>query len=595
MRFQLIQGEWFRALMSRFAASGVTDVVVSPGSRSTPLVAAAHREPRLTVHAVADERSASFFALGLARATGRPPVLIRTSGTASAHDFPAVIEASEDHVPLIVVSADRPFELQASGAPQTMDQRSLFGRFVRFDLELGLPDLAGLSGLDRGAARAVHRASSPVPGPVHVNARARKPLEPTAPETPEEDQVRATVDRLSTEPRSMTSALRGFEPAALRAVAEVIRGAASGALIAGPLSPSRDGDEALRAAAAAFLSASGFRLWAEASSQLRVRELAPDDAFEWDQAEAPDVAVLLGRYPSSRVLQERLRASRRLVTVHPFAPADPDGRAAHVFEGPVIGWLHAAAVALGREDDVAASVRARSSGSPPSPADASQTVPAPSDATERRLARSAETWSRVDAALAKAPLVEAHVVRAVVASTPEEGALVVANSLAIRLFDRFVPGFRRPVPIFTQRGVNGIDGAVSSAAGVASGRSAPTAAVLGDVAFLHDIGGLAVAATVNAPLPLVVIDNGGGRIFEELPLVKTVEDPSLVALFTTPHRHRLAAAGAVFGVPACKVNDQGALEAALDEAWSRSGPTLIHVVVSDRGREVQAELRGGPQ
>lgn len=565
MRFQLIQGEWFRCLLGRFAASGVTDVVVSPGSRSTPLVVAAHAEPRLRVLAVHDERSASFFALGQARATRRPTVLVRTSGTAAAHDYAAVIEASEDHVPLIVVSADRPFELQASGAPQTIDQRGLFGRFVRWELELGLPDAAGLAGLDRGAARAVHRAVSPVPGPVHVNARARKPLEPTSPASPEERALVAEVDARLGAPRHHVRAASRFDADDVDEVADrVAEAGARGALIAGPLSPGLDQGAALRAAAGRFLRASGFALWPEAASQLRVRELSPQDGFEWSEDDAPSLAVLVGRYPSSRVLQERLRRAERVVTVHPFAPADPDGRATHAFEGPVDDWLDAVAAAL-------------------------ETRPSPAP-----LTAALEPWPRIEAALAARPFSEAHAAREVAASLPEGAGLFVANSLPLRLFDRFVPSFERPVPIYAQRGVNGIDGLVSGAAGLAHGGRAATAAVLGDVAFLHDIGGLAVAASVEVPLPIVVLDNRGGRIFEELPLARAVDDPELVALFTTPHRFDLAAAARVFGLPGVSVADAESLRRALSAAWSHSGATVVHVRLPEHGAAaLDAQLRGG--
>lgn len=573
MRFQLIQAEWFRCLLGRFAASGVTDVVVSPGSRSTPLVTAAHADPRLRVTGVHDERSAAFFALGRARATRRPTVLVRTSGTAAAHDYAAVIEASEDHVPLVVVSADRPFELQASGAPQTTDQRGLFGRFVRLELELGLADAAGLRGLDRSVARAVQRSLAPVPGPVHVNARARKPLEPTAAATEDERTLRAEVDALLAAPRRHVAAPARFDPAGLGEVAEVAAAAGGrGVLVAGPLAPGLDDGAELRVAADRFLRASGFVLWAEASSQLRVASLSPDDGFEWTSADAPEVAVLLGRYPSSRVLQDHLRRARRLVTVHPFTPADPDGRATHAFEGPVASWLDAATPAL-----EARGARPRDAATPP-------------------IEGAPDPWPRVEAALAAAPFSEAHAAREVAASLPDGAALFLANSLPIRLFDRFVRAFEQPVPVYAQRGVNGIDGLVSGAAGLARGRGLPTAAVLGDVAFLHDLGGLAVATTVRVPLPIVVIDNGGGRIFEELPIAKTVDDPDLVALFTTPHRFELAAAATVFGLPSVVARDAPSLRSALRAAWSHPGATLVHVVVPEHGAAaLEARLRGGAE
>lgn len=566
MRFELIQAEWFRCLVGSLAGAGVRRVIVSPGSRSTPLVCAAHAEPRLDVMAVPDERSAAFVALGQARATSFPTVLVRTSGTASAHDYPAVIEASEDHVPLIVLSADRPFELQGAGAPQTTDQRRMFGGFVRFDAELGLADPEGLDGLARTAVKAVFRSLHPVPGPVHLNARARKPLEPVAPSSPDESGLRGRVDARLARPTLRIPARRRFEPDALTVVVDALRGSSRTGLVVGPLPP---GLEGLTGAARRFVLASGALLLPEAAGQLRQRDLSPWDDFEWRRPEALDVAILLGRHPSSRVLQDILRDARRLFVVHPHEPADPEGRAEVAFEGPVVDFLEGVAGALGST--------ARSIPSPP------------------RSGVGLDAWSRVRGVLDPMALGEAHVARAVAEVLPAGSALCLANSLAIRVFDRFVPAFDRALDVFSQRGVNGIDGQVSGAAGVASVREGATAAVIGDIAFLHDLGGLAFAARIRTPLPIVVIDNGGGMIFRELPLAQSGPEPGAMPLFTTPHRHRLTAAAEVFGLPGVRVEGRDALCDALKSALARPGATVVHAVLAPDGveRATRQLQRGG--
>ena len=182
-RRRVVQSAWARVLLTSLADAGVHDVIVSPGSRSTPFVLAALRladEGRLNCHDVVDERSAAFFALGRARVTGRPALLLCTSGSAMTHYFPAVVEADADRLPLLILSADRPVELQHCGANQTLDQLHLFGRHVRRFVDLGLaqatPD--ALRSLRRQAAQAVFESTWPTPGAVHLNARARKPLEP---------------------------------------------------------------------------------------------------------------------------------------------------------------------------------------------------------------------------------------------------------------------------------------------------------------------------------------------------------------------------------------------------------------------------------
>ncbi|HSU38678.1 MAG TPA: thiamine pyrophosphate-binding protein, partial [Polyangiaceae bacterium] len=176
--------EWSRLLLGTLARAGVEHVVLSPGSRSTPFAWAALNEPGLRCHSIWDERVAAFFALGQARVTGRPSLLLCTSGTAAANYYPALIEASLSHLPVLVLTADRPFELQHASAPQAIDQIKLFGDSARAFFELGAPDAApsALQGLVRSVSHAVHRSRNENPGPVHLNARARKPLEPVTPE-----------------------------------------------------------------------------------------------------------------------------------------------------------------------------------------------------------------------------------------------------------------------------------------------------------------------------------------------------------------------------------------------------------------------------
>ena len=172
--------EWAGLLFATLRGAGIREIVVSPGSRSTPFVLAALRTPGLCITDVIDERAAAFFALGQARVTGRPSALVCTSGTAGAHYLPALIEAHQSFTPMIAVTADRPWDLQDAAAPQTIDQRKIFGGFVRRHLEIGLPDAAALHAVPRIAAQAVAAALGPTPGPVHINMPFRKPLEPVA-------------------------------------------------------------------------------------------------------------------------------------------------------------------------------------------------------------------------------------------------------------------------------------------------------------------------------------------------------------------------------------------------------------------------------
>ncbi|MFO7181746.1 MAG: 2-succinyl-5-enolpyruvyl-6-hydroxy-3-cyclohexene-1-carboxylic-acid synthase, partial [Pseudomonadota bacterium] len=262
-------GEWARLLLGSLAKAGVEDVVVSPGSRSTPFVWAALSTPGLRCHSIVDERSAGFFALGQARVSGRPSVVLSTSGSAAANYFPAVVEAAYGFTPLVVLTADRPLELQEAGGLQCMDQVKLYGGMVRRFFDLGHPEgtPAALDGLERRVAQAVSEAIAPTPGPVHLNVRARKPLEPAPPTTVEgEALARAVDERLAREP------VRIFErpgaPSA-EAVAEVARSCARtgrGLVVCGPIAAARASDVV---AVFDLARALGFPLYVEATSQAR--------------------------------------------------------------------------------------------------------------------------------------------------------------------------------------------------------------------------------------------------------------------------------------------------------------------------------------
>src|SRR4051812_41493967 len=260
--------EWSRLLIGTLARAGVEHVVLSPGSRSTPFAWAALNEPGLRCHSVWDERVAAFFALGQARVTGRPSLLLCTSGTAAANYYPALIEASLSYLPLLVLTADRPFELQHSAAPQAIDQIKLFGDSARAFFELGTPDAApsALSGVVRSVAHAVRAARGARPGPVHLNARARKPLEPTTAHDPASLELAAQVDALLNKGPTLAAGatLHGDVSRLARACRETARGI----ILVGPHAAYRP------EAAPALLGLAritGYPLLCEATSQLRWR------------------------------------------------------------------------------------------------------------------------------------------------------------------------------------------------------------------------------------------------------------------------------------------------------------------------------------
>ena len=567
-------GEWSRLLAASLAAAGVEHAVICPGSRSTPFAWALAETPGLACHSLVDERAAAFFALGLGRVTGRPAVVLSTSGTAAANFFPAVVEAALARVPLLVLTADRPLELQAAEAAQTIDQVKLYGDHVRRFFDLGAPDPSpsALAGVPRLAVQAVQATLEPEPGPVQLNARARKPLEPGPAETEAERRVAASVAALVERGVTrVTVAERGLAEGAARDLGTALVRAKRGLMVCGPLPAGADD---ARRALVSLSERLALPLFTEATSGLRFGAeptALTADALDWllrsaatRRALAPDVIVRVGGTPTCASLEallgEHPQAALHVVSEH--GHPDAGGRARTLTTGPLASTLGAVTRALGAAEP-----------------NGEQRAFA-----ERVRAANADAWKTVDAALGAAPPdAEPKLVRAVVEALPPGGLLAVGNSLPVRLLDTFVPAAARRLRVVSQRGANGIDGLVAGAAGAALAAGTKALLLVGDVSFQHDLGGLAAARLVSSPLVLCVIDNGGGRIFDQLPVAKLYDGrPERAELWLTPPRLALEHAGPLFGIPYVAASNGDELRRALDRAFAHPGATLVHVRVGPR-------------
>jgi 2-succinyl-5-enolpyruvyl-6-hydroxy-3-cyclohexene-1-carboxylate synthase len=576
-----LQTIWAELIAGTLADAGVATCVISPGSRSTPLVAALAREPRIELVTLVDERAAAFYALGAARATGAPAALVCTSGTAAAHYLPAIVEAGLAGVPLLALTADRPPELQACGASQTIDQIGLYGGHVRGALDLGAPapgELA-LRAVRRKLVQAVTLARGPRPGPVHVEVPLRKPLEPAAPATDDERALARAAAELRG-PAIIAPPRLAADPDAVGRLAAAIAREPAGVIVAGALPASF---AAAREAVFALAARAGYPIVAEASSQLRMGPrpagVAMIDHFDLiPAARLPEAALVieLGAEPVAAAWPAWIARARERWIVAGHAWRDPDSSAR--------------AVLLGEPDDVVRRLAA-----------------APAAAVEARRETWPERWRELEraAAAAAAAAIEAHptsevaVLRAALDALPAGAALQLGNSLPIRAIDH-VPAAARPaLRVLSQRGAAGIDGLIASAAG-ATRAGAPVLLVLGDVSFAHDLGGLLAARTAAAPLAILVIDNGGGQIFAGLPVARA-------GLGTAFADHWLAAPGvdpaavaAALGLRAVTAATPAAVAAAVGSALAAPGATVIHAPVSPSGardvRRAAIELcaRGAP-
>jgi 2-succinyl-5-enolpyruvyl-6-hydroxy-3-cyclohexene-1-carboxylate synthase len=605
-----VQAAYASALVDEWARAGLRHVVLSPGSRSTPLLLAASSaadEGLLVLHVVLDERSAGFFALGAARGSGEPAVVLTTSGTAAAELHAAVIEADRSGVPLIVVTADRPPELQDCGAPQTIHQQGIFGRSVRWDASPGVADLAGARAWRSIASRAfaeARGATGKKPGPVHLNVAFREPLLGSA------DKVAATdAPRLEARAGRMPWH-RVDEPGELpppERVVQLLAAAGERGLIVAGQGCADPGDiwELARTAGWAVIAdpTSGCRFPGSvgaADSLLRT-----DRVRRW----RPDVVLRLGAPPASRVVGEWLSELDCLQIL-----ADRWGDWAAPDRSP-----HEVVVA-----SPSALCRA-----------VSKALPAACGGTWAAQWAAAEMAAQAaigEVLAAEAELTEPGIARAVSAAMPQGSTLLVSSSMPVRDLEWWSEP-REGLRVVANRGANGIDGVLSTALGLGAAVAGPVAsqprsragdlgssggaevgrswgeaggsggaeswrsggaeavrkvvALVGDLAFLHDAGSLLWAPRRHLLLDVVVVDNNGGGIFNFLPQASAVEPRRFELFWGTPHGLDLCAIAKSYGVEAKRLASLEELTAALGE---RPTEEAVRVLVAPVRREANVQV-----
>ncbi len=547
-------------LVDEWARAGLTDAVVAPGSRSTPMALALAADDRLRVHVHHDERAAGFLAVGLGRGSGRPAIVLTTSGTAAVELHPAVVEAHHDKVPLLVVTADRPPELRGVGAPQTIDQVHLFGGSVRAFVEPGVPTVATRPQWRSVAAQAVIDTVTSPPGPVHVNLSFREPLLGQAGALPEGRRgggpwhgrpgppaVRAGIDADvladAVEGRKGVIIAGGgiADPDAVHALAATLRWP----VIADP----RSGCRVPRAGTISH-----------ADAILRVPEVAA--------RLRPDVVLRLGSLPASKVLGQWLAGSGawQLGVEADGVVFDPDRVLASVLTAePGAFCTH-----------VSESLRRDRAGS----------VASPGDWFEAWTAADAEAASAIRAALAQHhEPTEPAIARDLLAALPDRSHVMVSSSMPVRDVEWFAAP-REGVTVHANRGANGIDGVVSTAVGIALATGAPTAVLVGDIAFLHDTNALLGLARRAVDLVIVVVDNDGGGIFSFLPQAGALVPETFEVLFGTPHGVDPGAIAAAHGLPVSRVETQDQLARLARSAVGAGGAQVI-VVRTQRTANVE--------
>ena len=523
--------------VDELAAEGLSYVCISPGSRSAPMAMAFARHPRIKVFIHIDERSGSFFAVGLAKATEKPVALLCTSGTAAAEFHPAVVEAFYSRTPLIVLTADRPPELIGVGANQAIEQHAIYGTAVRWSVDPGVPteppDPEVWRQLASDAMR--HARGSPA-GPVHVNLPFREPLVPPLSDFPV--------------PMGEPGAPGGatFEDSGdVTALIEALLAAEHPLVVAGEM---RDG-----AGVAKRLADLGIPVMAEPGSQLRasgIRGLVPnyegllrDSAWSW--LHRPDLVVRLGATPTSKAMNQWLAESKPRTFL-----VDSDGE-----------W---------RDPDGVATDRLRCR---------------PEGIFEAVQPRDESEWSRaligdglradhaIESALAESPLFEAHAVRAIARCLPDRANVFLGSSMPIRDADYFWPAGKPTHRFFGNRGASGIDGNVSTGLGIAATSPDLTVLVVGDLTLYHDMNGLHAVRRNGLRATIVVLDNDGGGIFNFLPQAEHAD--VFEELFATPLRLDLERVAQLYGIDFVSVDGKDALGPALSRAMESDKTTMVAI------------------
>jgi 2-succinyl-5-enolpyruvyl-6-hydroxy-3-cyclohexene-1-carboxylate synthase len=545
-----VQATFAATLVDEWIRAGVAHAVLCPGSRSTPLALALAARRDIEVHVRLDERSACFYAVGLALANGRPTLVCTTSGTAAAELHAGVVEASHAGVPLVVCTADRPPRLHHVGAPQTIEQGGLYGTAVRWSFDPGPIRDADRNWWRSLGARSVDEAVAGA-GPVHLNLAFDEPLYGVAGVLPE---AHSQVPR--TAPATAVAALGRIEPEPW---------SRRGIIVAGAGAP----DPGLLLAVADHL---GWPVLADPRSGARLDHpsvVAAADAMlrdaETRQALRPDTVLLVGQPWASRVVAEFIEAVGRdgsHVVAAGERVADP---------GRVVAEFHRSAPDL--LESLLAAVAARSD-----------------ESWRARWERAeAAAQAAIDKAIDNDPFArggratEPSVARHLFGTLGTSTALFASSSMPVRDVEWYAAPRRNPPRVFANRGANGIDGIISTALGVAAAAE-PVVALLGDLAFLHDASALAsLRGESRGSCTLVVLDNGGGGIFNFLPQADVLDHDRFEQLFGTAPEVSVAEVGRGFGLPVAEVGTLGELDERLATFIGRPGCALIRVAVPARG------------
>lgn len=540
---------WSTVVAQSLVQAGIKTVCISPGSRSTPLVVAISAEPDLETVIQIDERSSSFFALGLAKSRNQPVALLCTSGTAAANYLPAIIEAHYSQVPLLVLTADRPPELRDCGAGQTIDQIKLYGNYVRYFFEVGKPELTTLrlAQVRSLILRASQISQTNPPGVVHLNFAFADPLAPLPVEFPPE--ILTEIQNWPREPLELKPQVA--HPDLITRLAHTIRDHPQGLIMVGgghDLSP-------VESSLVQLATCSGYPLLAEATGISRRACLSTYDSFlrSPNLNLEPQLVLRFGAVPTTKIWQQWLSNypnCKQIIIGNPINN-DPSHRAQEFLPVDPADLSYRLLDQLGQHQP---------------------------DLTWQQQFRNLDQQVKTNLAQFLDPiadLFEGKIYWELVKCLPAHSQIFVASSSAIRDLDTFFHP-PQPVRVLANRGANGIDGTLSTALGASwDPRHAPSLLITGDLAFIHDLNGLLAAMQYQIKLTVLLINNNGGGIFQMLPIANF--DPPFREFFTTPHQLNFESLVPAYGGKYDQICEWAEFAPKLIDALTQDGLTVLEI------------------
>lgn len=556
MDWQEALTQYSTAFINGLVQSDVSEVVISPGSRSTPLAMLFQESPTVKAYMNIDERSAAFFALGMAKASRKPVALLCTSGTAAANYYPAIVEASLSRIPLVVITADRPHELRDVGAPQAIDQLHLYGGHVRWFTEMAIPEGSAqmLKYARKVGRRAASTACGQLAGPVHVNIPFREPLTPRISPSPfAEDKASADTAM----PPSMIRGRLGLQEDEYDAVANLLQSREKGLIICGNFE-----EEGFGQAIIELAEKTGYPVCADPLSQLRSngKKNEPvidcyDSFLRADLAKKhlkPDIVLYFGQAPVSKALSLFLKEN--IAADHMFIDGgggwrDPSHVSTHIIHCHEVVFCNHVALRLDHRNRTA----------------------------WMDMWKNANSVAKhsIDAFMSDIQTIEeGKAVQELAGILPPESTVFIGNSMPIRDMDTFFRSGANAIRLLGNRGANGIDGVISTALGAAL-HERPLYLLIGDLSFFHDMNGLLAAKLHHINISIILLNNDGGGIFSHLPQAE--EGNHFETLFGTPTGLNYEHAALLYGGQYTRIYDWEGFSVAIREAASYEGLSIIEV------------------